>query len=105
MASRKGGRGAQVRDLTLQVLIDIRGEITGLRAEMNGLRGEITNVREELVKLREEHGARLDRLERETARGFEGVSARLDHLVEFSGERWRDHEGRLRRIEERLKIA
>jgi hypothetical protein len=27
----------------------------------------------------------------------------MDHLVEFSGDRWRDHEARLTRIEKQLE--
>jgi hypothetical protein len=55
----------------------------------------LKGIRQELV----------DSLEHAPARGFEAVTRRLEHIVELSGERWRDREGRWRRIEERLELA
>ncbi len=46
-----------------------------------------------------------ERLEGEMRAGFAAVNGRLDNLIELSGEKWRDHEERLRRIEERLKAS
>ena len=113
MAARKGGRGnGEVHDLTVEILKGIRGELVTLRGEVVTLRGELVvlrdhvdtglqGVKDEVQQL----NTRVDSLERETARGFEAVTRRLEHIADFSGERWREHEGRLRKIEERLKIA
>ena len=37
--------------------------------------------------------------------GFAGVNERLDHLISNTGEHWREHERRLRAIEEKLGLA
>jgi len=81
MAARKRGNG-EVHELTIEVLKGIRSEISKLREET---RGDTRKLREEMH------------------RGFGAVTSRIDHLVEFSGDRWRDHEERLTRIEKQLK--
>ena len=43
----------------------------------------------------------LGALENVTITGFANVNARLDHPIEFSGERWRDHEDRIRDLEKK----
>jgi hypothetical protein len=50
----------------------------------------LRSIRDEIRAMREEMRV-----------GFHGVQARIDNLVEFTGERWRDHEQRLRRLERR----
>jgi archaellum component FlaC len=121
-ARRRGGQGGEVRDLTVEVLKDIRRELVrvnerlegvdarleGIDARLEGMdaRFEGMDARFERMEGRlEALEAGLRRVEREAARGFEAVSARIDHLLDFSGERWRDHEERLRRLEDRLRSA
>jgi hypothetical protein len=80
--AKKRGNG-EVYDLTVEILKSIREELRGVRTEVIQLREE---MRAELRGV----NARLD-----------GTNARIDNLIEFSGERWRDHEQRLRRLERR----
>lgn len=35
--------------------------------------------------------------------GFADVNARLEHLIDLSGEHWRNHEGRIGRLEEQMR--
>jgi hypothetical protein len=120
MAARKRGRGnGDVRDLTVEILKSIRNELVQLREETSGLRGEVVQLRGEVVQLRGEvvqlghdMGGEVAKLREEnqatrraTVKGFDAVTQRIDHLIDFSGERWRDHEGRLKKIEQHLKIA
>ena len=78
---------ASVTDVTVRILTSIRDEIHELRAD--------SNARFESLE------QRLGTLETTTARGFEAVTARLEHIRDFTGERWRDHERRIRRLEAR----
>lgn len=121
MAGKKNG--GDVVDLTVQILRDIRDKMDGLLGEQRVTNARLekvemavveTNVR--LEKVAEALGARIDatnaRLERverslgafqkATVKGLGEVKSRLDHLVEFTGERYRDHEERIRTLEERL---
>ena len=91
MAAKKGGRrNGNVRDLTVEILKDIRGELVGLRGDVVMLRQE-HGARLERIETRLEHletglerlGTRIDRVEGETARGFRAVTARLEHMVEI----------------------
>jgi hypothetical protein len=75
--TKKGKGAGSVSDLTLEVLKAIRVEL------------RMTNER--LLQTNE----RLDK-------GFRELRQRLDHLVAFSGERWQDHEQRIRRLERRI---
>jgi hypothetical protein len=61
----------------------------------------LRNIRDEIHGLREEMNTRFVALESATARGFEAVTARLEHLRDFSGDKWRDHERRIRKLEQR----
>jgi hypothetical protein len=88
----------KVADLTVTILKEIRDEMRGMREEM---REELGSVRGEIHDLRTETNERFVALESTTARGFEAVTARLEHLRDFAGERWRDHEERIRRLEAR----
>jgi hypothetical protein len=82
MASRKRGNG-KVEDITVQILSDIRDEIRELRDAQR-----LTN-------------ARLETLERATVTGFAELRVRFDHLLEFAGDRYNDHEQRIRALEQR----
>jgi methyl-accepting chemotaxis protein len=113
VAKKKKTATGDVADVTVEILRSIRDEIAGLRQDTNArfkrveaglqevrdgvqeVRAGLQEVRAEIRVLRED----IESLETATIRGFEGVSARLDHIVEFSGERWRDHEDRIRRLE------
>jgi hypothetical protein len=81
--------------------------LQGIRADLGGLRQEIVQLREEttpgVAQLREEHRRDLEALEHATIRGFEGVARRLDDLIDISGDRYRDHEARIVRLEERME--
>lgn len=81
--ARKKGNGGQVYDLTVEILKSIREELRGVREE-------VTHLREEMRAELRGVNARLD-----------GTNARIDNLIEFTGERWRDHEQRIRRLEKR----
>ena len=100
---KKGGNGdgSSLADVTVEILKGIRDEIAGLRKDTNlrfgGLEGEIRELRTEMHELRSD----IDSLETATIRGFEGVAARLENIRDFAGERWRDHEERIRRLEAR----
>ncbi|MBI5496707.1 MAG: hypothetical protein HY904_16960 [Deltaproteobacteria bacterium] len=80
MARKEGGP----RDLVVEILRDIRKELQALNGRVDGLSG------------------RVDDLAHETAKGFADLSMRFDNLLEFSGDRYRDHEKRIHRIEKRL---
>ena len=98
MAARKRGNG-EVHDLTIEILKGIRGELVKLREENVQLREEMHRGFELLSSRIDGVSKRVDGV----SRRIDGVSSRMDHLVEFSGERWRDHEERLTRIEKHLK--
>jgi hypothetical protein len=90
---KRNGEEGQVVDVTVEILKGIREEIRELRKD--------TNARFEALE------TATTRLETATIQGFEGVHARLeitnrrlDHLIDFAGERYRDHEERLRRLEQ-----
>jgi hypothetical protein len=119
VASRKDDDN--VRDITVEILKNIRDDMRGMREELGGLRVEMreeigglrVEMREEIgglrAEMREEIGGlraemrvlndRVTTLEATTARGFVAVTARLENLRDFSGELWRDHERRIRRLE------
>ena len=76
---KRGGNGdGTVADITVEIL---RG------------------IREELRMLREDTNARFATLERATVEGFAKLESRFDHLLDFAGERYRDHEERIRILE------
>lgn len=100
-----------VVDLQLRVLERIRRELERLNVGFGDLAAILDATRDELATL----VAHVEGLEREAIRGFSGVkraqdatntrldgtNRRLDRLVEMSGERWRDHERRIRAVEGR----
>jgi hypothetical protein len=97
MAAKK--RGGEVENLTVVILREIRDEIRELRADTNARFAEVDH---HLGSLDQRVGSLekgLATLEATTARGFEAVTARLENLRDFSGELWRDHEQRLRKLE------
>jgi hypothetical protein len=85
MASKK--RGGEVVNLTVSILRSIRDELRELNERVDQRFGALEQ--------------RLGALESTTARGFEAVTVRLENIRDFSGERWRDHERRIRRLEAR----
>jgi hypothetical protein len=95
MATKK--REGNVTDVTVAILRNIRDELKDLRS----IRDELRELRVEVHELRVDTNERFEALESTTARGFEAVTARIEHLRDFSGERWRDHERRIRRLEAR----
>jgi len=76
MAGKKAGNGS-MSDLTVEILKDIRAELRKQGGDLAGLR----------VEMRE----RLDTL-----------TARIENIRDFAGERYRDHEERLRGLEQRI---
>ena len=100
--------GDNIAHLTIEILRGIRTDIQKTNAD--------TNARIDALTLQTVNGhaalqASLDSLEHETIRGFQGVHKRLDdvtgrleNLRDFSGERWRDHETRLERLEQRVGV-
>ncbi len=74
-------RDDNVRNLTVEILKQIRAELTGLRGEVGGLREEVGGLREEQKT------------------GFKELRDRFDNLLELSGGRYRDHERRIRALE------
>ncbi len=73
-----GKRDDNVKNLTVEILKQIRAELSGLRGEM----------RDEIGGLREEQKS-----------GFRELRDRFDHLLEFAGDRYRNHERRIRALE------
>ena len=79
-----GPRGeANVEDLTVAILRKIRGELVALRNDTAAGFSLVTG--------------RLDHL---TDR-FDHLGARFDHLLDFTGDRYRDHERRIVKLERR----
>ena len=103
MASRKR---EDVGDITVAILRSIRDEIRHLRTDTNerfeklGARVDAVGSRVDAVGSRVSSlESRFDALEVTTARGFEAVTLRLENIRDLSGERWRDLERRVRRLE------
>jgi len=68
----------EIHDITIQVLRSIRDEVAGMRQDMSTELGQVNQ--------------RLGRLE-----------ARFDNLLEFAGDRYREHEERIRACESGLE--
>ncbi|MBI2894265.1 MAG: hypothetical protein HYY06_12000 [Deltaproteobacteria bacterium] len=94
MASRKGG-GGKVVDLTVEILREIRDALGGTNERLERLE-KTTNDRFQRLE------TRLERLEVATVKGFKDLRSRLDNLLDFAGERYRDHEERIRTLEQRV---
>ena len=74
-------------DLTVAILRSIRDELTSLRRE---LRGEMSELRGEMrTGFAEVHS------------GLATVTARLENIRDLAGDKWRDHEHRIKRLERR----
>lgn len=78
MAKRKGDGFDQ--DITVTLLTSIRDELRQVRDEVREVRDEVRGVKGGLVLL----------------------NSKFDNLLQFAGERYRDHEERLRRIEGKI---
>ena len=92
---------SNVSDLTLEVLKNIRTELKGLRED----------TRKEMGALREELRDEIGALREETRAGFaevntrlDGLNHRIDGVLKIVGTHYADHETRLRRIEQHLKL-
>ncbi|MBI2896691.1 MAG: hypothetical protein HYY06_24245 [Deltaproteobacteria bacterium] len=85
MATKKRGNG-KVADLTVEILREIRDQL------------QLTNKRLEKVEKRLES---LEKLQVATVAGLNDLRSRFDNLLEFAGDRYRDHEQRLRALEQR----
>lgn len=70
-----------VANLTVQIL-------KGIRSDLAALSDRIDETNARLKAGFDQLGQRLERVE-----------GRLDHVVDFIGERYRDHEKRIRRLE------
>jgi hypothetical protein len=82
----------EVVDLVVETLKGIRKDLHSLKDDVrNELRALRTETREGFAAV----NARLLRVEAEQAK----TNARLDHLVEFSGDRWRDLDRRVTALE------
>ncbi len=81
MAGRKRGGTGGVADLTVEILRDIR-------RGLGEVRDEVKKTNERLDQTNE----RLGRLEQATVAGLRDLRARFDHLLDFSGDRYRAHE-------------
>jgi DNA anti-recombination protein RmuC len=102
VASRK--RGGEVVKLTVTILLNIREELRELNSRVGSIEQHLGTVAGHVGALDQHVGSlerRIDAFESTTARGFEAVTARLESLRDFSGERWRDHERRIRKLETR----
>ncbi|MBI2897652.1 MAG: hypothetical protein HYY06_29100 [Deltaproteobacteria bacterium] len=114
MAGKKNG-GAVV-DLTVKILQQIRERLDGMRDEQRVTNARLENVEKALGETNarldnvartleariDATNAKLDGLQRATVKGLGELKSRLDHLVEFTGERYRDHEERIRTLEDRV---
>ena len=101
VATKRGGGGGKVVDLTVKILQDIRAQLGGLKDIQAELR--------ELRASQERTNAKLDQLDRSSVEGFTAVAkrvdalgARIDNLRDIAGDRTRDHEERLGSAEQRL---
>lgn len=74
---------------TLVEILEVLQRMDG-RAER--IDGRLANIERDTAELRAE--VRLNHAE---------IRGRLDNLIDLAGERWRDHEERLRRLEERQR--
>ena len=124
MASKR--KAQDPANLTVEILKEIRTDLAGLRRDTNE-RFEslerVTNERfesleratnerfESLERATDERFESLERvtnerfesLERVTIRGFEAVTGRLENLRDIAGDRWRDHEARITRLESHIE--
>lgn len=103
-----------IPSLTLKVLQDIRSEVRDLRNAVTERFESLersTNTRFESLErstnarfesLERSTNARFESLERVTALGFQRVTERLEHLRDFAGDRYRDHEARIIGLEQRM---
>jgi hypothetical protein len=96
-------------DLTIEILKGIRDETRKTNEEVQRTNEEVRRLGDEQRKTNERLDAgfarlsdRIDTLEKATVQGFVAVTARLEHIRDFAGERYRDHETRLQTVEKRL---
>ena len=70
----------------------LKGDVMAKKS--NGHMSEAESIVRAIEKLGADLGARIDK-----------VNSRLDQIIDNTGARWREHEGRLAAIERKLKIA
>ncbi len=90
MARRRGGDGdgGNVKDLTVEILKQIRGELRDTNARLATLeRATVAGFRH-LTDRFDQLGTRFDQL-----------GDRFEHALGFAGDRYRDHERRLGKLE------
>ena len=78
---------ADVADITVEILRDIRDDMRDMRDGMHGLRDGMRGLRGDMRDLRE---------------AVDQTNARLDNLIELAGGRWRNHEERIEGLEGRM---
>lgn len=86
MATKKRGNG-KVVDVTIDILRQIRDHLRKLEKA-----AERTNQRLE----------RLEKLQVATVAGLNDLRSRFDHFLDFAGDKYRDHEERIRVLEQRV---
>jgi hypothetical protein len=79
---------AEVRDITVEILRSIRDEVAGLRLETREGLGQVNRRLDETNSRLDETNSRPGHLE-----------SRFDNLLEFAGDRCREHETRLQACE------
>lgn len=86
------GMTEDIPSLTLKILQDLRAEMRTTNTRLESLETRFMSLE-----------TRFASLEHTTALGFERVTERLEHLRDFAGERYRDHEERISKLEARLE--
>lgn len=102
----KGNGHTSFEELLLKRFDEMRDEVRGLRDDFSEFKAEVRNefgaVRSEIKELREDLKLEIAELRAEVevlnAR-VERVERRVDHLIDFTGARWRDVDRRLKRLE------
>jgi uncharacterized coiled-coil DUF342 family protein len=85
----------EVRDITVEILRSIRDEVAGLRLETREGLGQVNRRLDETNSRLDETNSRLD----ETNSRLGHLESRFDNLLEFAGDRYREHETRLQACE------
>ena len=105
MASRR--KAQDPANLTVEILKEIRTDLAGLRRDTNERFESLEERFESLERVTNERfeslEERFESLERVTVRGFEAVTGRLENLRDIAGDRWRDHEARITRLESHIE--
>lgn len=101
MAGRKKD-GGEPLDITVRILQDIREELRSLNGRMDQLTGRVDGLNERVDGLNQRVDGltgQVETLTRQTEKGFKDLNGRFNHLLEFAGGLYRDHERRIRSLE------